>query len=116
MTVDVTAIRARLEAERERIADALVLLDRDRSENLGSSTGDNHAADPSVVAVDRELDSTLGENTEAVLAAIDAALARIDAGSFGTCTRCSKPIAEARLEAMPHSELCIDCKRLAERR
>lgn len=116
MTLDVAAIRARLEAERNRVAEALVLLDRDRSENLGTATGDNHAADPSVVAVDRELDSTLGENTEAVLAAIDAALARLADGSFGTCTRCGLQIGEARLEAMPHTELCIDCKRLAERR
>lgn len=116
MTLDVTAIKARLEDERARVAEALVLLDRDRTENLGSSTSDNHAADPSVVAVDRELDSTLGENTEAVLLAIDGALARIAAGSFGTCTRCNRPISEARLEAMPHSELCIDCKRQAERR
>jgi DnaK suppressor protein len=46
---------------------------------------------------------------------IEAALARIDAGAFGLCTSCGEPISAARLEARPVTELCIDCKREAER-
>jgi DnaK suppressor protein len=41
---------------------------------------------------------------------VDRALAKIDAGTFGTCERCGGPIAEERLEAIPWATLCIDCK------
>jgi len=50
-----------------------------------------------------------------VLAQIDTALERIQDGSFGTCAKCGKPIAEERLEARPWASLCIDCQREAER-
>jgi RNA polymerase-binding protein DksA len=61
------------------------------------------------------MDYTLEENSEAVLAAIDAALRRIEDGTYGTCQRCGNPIAPERLEALPYAELCIDCKRRVER-
>jgi DnaK suppressor protein len=44
------------------------------------------------------------------LAEVDRALGRIDAGSYGSCERCGKPIDPARLEARPWAVLCIDCK------
>ncbi len=72
-------------------------------------------ADTATVTVDRELDYSLEENSAHVLREIDAALGRIDDGTFGTCTRCGKPIGEERLEAMPYVTLCIECKRLEER-
>jgi DnaK suppressor protein len=50
------------------------------------------------------------------LAHIDAALRRIEDGTYGSCENCGKPISPERLEAMPWATLCIDCKRLAERR
>lgn len=50
-----------------------------------------------------------------LMSKIEAALARIDAGTFGRCTSCGEPISAARLEARPVTELCIDCKREAER-
>ncbi len=43
------------------------------------------------------------------------ALARLEAGTFGTCTRCGGPIAAARLRARPVTDLCIGCKEEAER-
>ena len=47
--------------------------------------------------------------------AIDAALQRIEAGTYGKCVNCGAPIPEERLEAMPWATLCIDCKRKEER-
>ena len=47
---------------------------------------------------------------------IQQALARIDAGTFGSCATCGEPIGSARLRARPETELCIDCMREAERR
>ncbi len=41
---------------------------------------------------------------------VERALSRIDAGTYGTCERCGKPIDPARLEARPWALLCMDCK------
>lgn len=46
-----------------------------------------------------------------LLCSIDAALRRIDDGSYGWCAGCGGPIRLSRLEAIPTTELCIDCKR-----
>lgn len=40
---------------------------------------------------------------------IDAALSRIDQGTYGICKACSEEIPEQRLQAVPYAELCIDC-------
>ena len=79
------------------------------------STVDNHLADTATVTLDREIDDTLEENSEHVLKAIDAALAKIEAGTFGICATCGQPIAEERLAAIPYATQCIDCKRREER-
>ena len=44
------------------------------------------------------------------LHAVDQAVARIEAGTYGRCTRCGKEIGLERLEAIPSSALCIECK------
>ena len=45
-----------------------------------------------------------------LLKAIEDALARIRAGTFGVCEACEKPISKARLEAVPWTHLCTKCK------
>ncbi len=51
----------------------------------------------------------LGEAGQKELAAIDAALERISAGTFGTCVRCGGPISAERLDAVPHTPFCKTC-------
>ena len=41
---------------------------------------------------------------------IDAALARVEDGTYGVCEACGKPIPEARLEVVPEATLCVNCK------
>ena len=63
-------------------------------------------------AVERENDEVLeefGATGLKELQAIDAALDRIAAGTFGTCAKCGGPIAAARLAAVPHAALCQEC-------
>jgi DnaK suppressor protein len=117
--VDVDRFRRQLQDERARVVSAL---DNLRRENSGSmedeaeeSSVGNHMADTASVTVDREIDYSLEENEERVLAAIDAALARIENGTYGLCERCGKVIEEQRLEAIPYATLCIDDKRRDER-
>jgi RNA polymerase-binding protein DksA len=115
-------MRERLLEERKRVLGALDNLHAENPGSLEDETGelvnssaDNHMADTATETFERELADTLQDNTGAVLTAIDGALERIDNGTYGTCIRCGKPIAPERLEALPYAELCIDCKREAER-
>jgi DnaK suppressor protein len=66
------------------------------------------------LASERELEFALGEREMAELTAIDAALARIDADSYGECTDCGATIAPARLHATPEAPRCIHCQEKLE--
>jgi RNA polymerase-binding protein DksA len=118
-TIDTELFRKRLLEERKRVQEAIDYL---HEENPGSiqdetqdSTADNHPGDMATVTFDRELDYTLEENEGRLLQAIDAALTRMDDGSYGVCVSCGQPIGAERLEALPWTTQCIDCKRKEER-
>ncbi len=51
------------------------------------------------------------DSVRRVMKEIDAAFARIDDGSYGTCTDCSRPIPPERLEILPHARCCVACQR-----
>ena len=118
-TIETDRFREILVAERERVAAAIDYLHQENPGSIEDETGeeayDNHPGDVATVTYDRELDYTLEDNAEAVLAAIDKALRKIDEGTYGTCERCGKDIPEERLEARPWAELDIDCQREVER-
>ncbi len=121
-TIDVKSFKTRLQEDRERTARAIAYLHEEyrgatEAEDQELSGGaDDHMGDIASNTYDRELDSTLEESEEAHLGRIDAALERIEEGTYGICENCGEPINMERLEAMPWVTLCIDCKRLAERR
>lgn len=56
----------------------------------------------------------LRDRDRRLIGKIQEALGRLEAGTFGTCTSCSRPISSARLRARPVTDLCIDCKTEAE--
>jgi DnaK suppressor protein len=117
MTADLEARRAELIALRDRVERAarLLLADDQDDGELSNAGGDQHLADHASALVDREIDESLGENAGQLTAEIDAALARIDEGTYGTCTVCGEIIAPERLAAVPYATLCVDHKRLEER-
>jgi RNA polymerase-binding protein DksA len=121
-TVDTDTFRSLLLEKRGAVLDAIDYLQHENPRSLVDATGelvsgsaDQHLADTATETVDREIDYTLGEHDERLLTAIDEALARIDAGNYGSCDNCGAQIAPERLEAMPWTTLCIDCKRREER-
>ena len=120
-TIETDRIRERLQAERERVAAALSYLERENPGSLEEETGEltaadgNHMGDMATETYDREMDYTLAENDEHVLRAIDVALARLDAGTYGICRTCGNAIDEGRLDARPWADQCIDCRRREER-
>jgi RNA polymerase-binding transcription factor len=115
MAVDTDRFRELLLQERGRVAAALKYLHDENPGNIEDESGEvigtidtERFGDTATVTYDRELDYTLEENSEGVLREIDAALQRIDDGTYGICEVCGKPIGEERLEAMPWTRLCID--------
>lgn len=58
---------------------------------------------------DQELTLSLLGSGKDALAQIDAALKRIEDGSFGQCEECGKRIPNSRLEAIPYTALCVHC-------
>ena len=120
-TTGVDRFREALLDERRRVSAALENLHDDHPGSISDETGedavyDNHLADTATETYDRELDYTLEENSEHVLAEIDSALGRIEDGTYGICTNCGTPIPEERLEARPWATLCIGCQRSQEGR
>jgi RNA polymerase-binding protein DksA len=118
--LDLERFRARLQDERKRVLDAIENIHHENPRAMADETQDptfvdNHPGDVATVTFDREMASTLEDNSTHVLAEIDAALKRIDDGTFGTCLRCGKAIGPERLEALPWATLCIDDKRREER-
>jgi DnaK suppressor protein len=118
-TLVLDRFRRALESERERLRHAVGAVHHDGS--LLEETGDlaigsgDHLADSATETYLRELDGGLEENAEHLLVEIEAALQRIEDGSYGLCSECGRPIGEERLEAVPYATLCIDDKRALER-
>lgn len=120
MTVglDLDRFRSALEDERARLVHAVQAVHHDGS--LLDETGDlaigsgDHIADSASDTFLRELDGSLEENADHLLAEIEAALLRIEDGSYGLCSTCGRPIDPERLEAVPYATLCIEDKRAQE--
>lgn len=71
-----------------------------------------HSQDWEDLAQERSNDEVLqgiGSSGQREIAMITAALGRIDAGTYGVCTRCGEHIDVARLDALPHTPLCKVC-------
>jgi DnaK suppressor protein len=64
---------------------------------------------------DKEMLFELADNEKVVLDAIDAALIKIDKGTYGLCEDCRQKIAEPRLKAIPWVRYCITCQSSAEK-
>ena len=119
MSIDIDEVRVRLLDERERVLAEVQVLHDDLSHSIEESFdedgNDSHLADSASETVDREIEQSLGDNAEHLLASIDQALARLDEGTYGSCVRCGKPVGDDRLAALPYAAKCIECKRLEER-
>jgi len=114
MSVDLDDRRGQLVALRARVLGAahdIVEGDVDDGE-LSNAGGDQHLADHATEMVDREVDESLEENAEQIVFEIDRALAKIEDGTYGRCSRCGQEIPVARLDAVPYATLCVSCKQL----
>jgi DnaK suppressor protein len=67
-------------------------------------------ADAALSSMERELVFELSDNERTMIDAIDAAVRKLDQGSFGQCESCGKRIAQPRLKAMPYARYCVHCQ------
>ena len=104
--------REALVAEREQVVAELAGL---VVEGPGQMTYGSQAAAATHV-FEQQRDLALRDRAEQHLSAVDAAIARLDAGAYGQCESCGKPIPTERLEALPSAALCIDCQRAVRHR
>jgi DnaK suppressor protein len=77
---------------------------------------DNSFQSRAQIQTERQTEFALNEHETAELGDLDAALERIEAGTYGVCTDCGITIAAARLKVYPTAKRCIDCQTVAEQR
>lgn len=113
--------RRRLEEEKRQLEERVrSLTEGGLADSLSNSIGelslyDNNPADVGSELFERSKDFALRENARLRIRAIDEALARIAAGTYGTCELCGAPISLERLDAVPSTTTCYRCRREAEK-
>ncbi len=93
----------------------------DESQGDQSDKGDvsghaMHMADVATDMYDREFNLSLASNEREIMQKIDAALQRIDKGTFGICLKSGKRIPESRLKAIPYAEYCLEVQEEMDRK
>ncbi|MEU0489682.1 TraR/DksA family transcriptional regulator [Nocardiopsis changdeensis] len=104
---DIAAARREIRQVEEQVAERL--------EDPVDGAGDD-PADTGAKAFQREHELALAYNTRDLLAASERAIERMDAGTYGVCDSCGRPIGKERLQAFPRATLCVSCKQREERR
>lgn len=115
--LDTTSFKAKLLQQRASLAAQLAALRGGpigRAQASADHFGD-HEDSSAQTATERELEFALDDHESKELAAVDAALQRIEDGAYGHCTACGIDIPLARLQAAPEAERCIACQEKAEK-
>jgi len=112
---NVKAIRKRLNEDRASLEEQIASLEQENEDNQVEEMGiGHHYGDDATDMMLRERNLPVRGNAEELVAEIDAALERLDDGSYGTCARCGKEINPERLEARPAAIYCIDCQSIVD--
>ncbi|MFE2329796.1 TraR/DksA family transcriptional regulator [Streptomyces sp. NPDC059385] len=107
LMTEVLRLRAELDASEVAISGLM--------RDSGDGAGDDQA-DTGTKNITRESELALAANATSMLEQTERALERMDAGTYGLCENCGKPIGKARMQAFPRATLCVDCKQKQERR
>jgi RNA polymerase-binding transcription factor DksA len=113
--VDADALRATLEAERATTLAQRDQLRRDLDDVIAAqadvATDDEHDPEGATIAYERSRLQALADQADIHLGDITAALAKLGAGTYGSCEECGGAINVERLEARPAVRTCIACAR-----
>lgn len=119
--MDGDKIRLRLDKERARLQLLLKAINQDEdteSENESVSelsSYDQHPADMGSETFERTKDLSIQAAVQAELEDVERAFRRLEAGTYGICDACGKPIEKARLDAVPTARFCLSDQARAER-
>jgi DnaK suppressor protein len=115
---ELAEVRAELEAEAAGLRKEISQAESQIAARLGDTVAEagDDEADASSKLFEREHELALTANSRELLEQTERALGRIEAGTYGVCESCGKPIGKARLLAFPRATLCVECKQRQERR
>ena len=102
--MDHEALKAELEERLAALQSRLASIKRDVTQS--------HSGDSAEQAQERENDEVvdaIGNETDQSIRDIQAALARIEDGTYGICGRCGEEISLGRLQAVPEATRCVNC-------
>ena len=111
MTTNFNLLRSRLESERKMLIEELEqsqASSRQHEGREGSPFGKREEEASESFELEKRL--ALESQIRDSLAEVEHALKKFDEGSYGFCDICGKPIDEARLEALPKANMCMNCK------
>ncbi len=109
-----SSLREELEADLVTLGAQITRLDAEFEEESNTRPTSDDEVDTGSATSERERTMSLARHARSQLHQIEAALARMDDGTYGRCTSCGTAIPAARLEARPQSALCVNCQRQAE--
>lgn len=108
-----TDLRRGLTDERDASVAHLTALQHDFdgivAASASSNADDEHDPEGATIAFEREQISDMAKRTRERVDQLDAALRRLDEGTYGICATCGSPIGAARLDARPFATTCIRC-------
>jgi DnaK suppressor protein len=115
---ELSTVREQLAGEAVELRSDIERGESDIASRLTDATGDagDDQADVGAKTFEREHELAQLHNARELLAQSEHALARIEAGTYGTCESCGEAIGKARLQAFPRAVLCVTCKQREERR
>jgi RNA polymerase-binding protein DksA len=118
---EVNDLRERLLEEQNELQEQLTTIEDNsfattQSDLSGDVGLDDESADAGTATFEREKDLSIEQNVRDLLQKIDRALKRMEAGTYGICDRCGKPIEKARVKALPYVDLCIKDAQAQSRR
>ena len=108
-----TTTRGLLLAERARARSLAAALDREFAGMAAAAseagTDDEHDPEGATLAFERQHTAALLARAREQIAEIDAAIGRLDEGTYGICVRCGQPVGRDRLAARPAAATCVRC-------
>jgi DnaK suppressor protein len=111
MPSQLEAVRQKLQAQKQELMARAAKVRADITRSSGPL--DKDFAEQVVQMENDAVLAGIGEATASELAQINRALAQLDQGTYGLCSRCGQPIDERRLQALPYSDRCITCAEAA---
>ena len=119
MTIDIQRMKERLEAKRTELQRQIASLTEAHPtpvDPIEASEGPQDFEETAVDFLETQQEQSIDVNEQALLTEVNAALKRIEDGTYGLCVVCGQPIPEKRLEAIPWAARCVKDQEQLEQR